>query len=520
MNSSGVSSCLLRFASSAGGIKRNFRLASSSSSSCTSFLSSNVSSSFGYGGRRGLKEIPEYDLVVVGSGPAGQKAAIQSAKLGKRVAMIDSFPMLGGTCINTGTVPSKTLREAILYLSGFKQRVFYGRHHTAMKDWCFSDLTFRVQHVTRRQKEVIMGQLTRNHVKLLNGMASFVDPNTLLIRGPESDYQVRGKFVFISCGTRPAHDPAIVCDGKFIFDADQILHLKEMPHQLIVVGAGVVGLEYAAMLGTLPDVQVTVIDQRPKLLDFVDREVIETLMFHMRQSRAQFRLGEKLSAVKVDKERNRVTAELESGKKIIGDSLFYAVGRQCNTDSLNLENAGLSADSRGRLKVNETYQTSVPHIFAGGDVIGFPSLASSSMLQGRLAVCQMWGQKCPRISADLIPYGIYSIPEISMVGKTEQELTEAKVPYECGVARYSELAKGMMQGDEVGGMLKLLFHLETHRILGVHIIGESATENIHIGQAALAMGAKIEYFTENVFNYPTFAEAYQVAALDGLNKER
>lgn len=463
--------------------------------------------------------IPEYDLIVIGSGPAGQKAAIQSSKLGKRVALVDDGAWLGGICLNTGTIPSKTLREAILYLSGFKQRFFYGKSYTAKENWNFSDLTYRVQSVIKREKEVIMNQITRNHVTHVRGRGSFWDANTILVSDSHGTKgKLRGKHILVACGTRPAHDPNIPCDGKYIFDADQILNLSEMPRNLIVVGAGVVGIEYAAMLGSLANTQVTVIDQRPELLEFVDREIVDNLVFHMREARGKFRLGEKVKNVKVDESRKRVIAELESGKRVIGDSLLYAVGRQCNSDSLNLAAAGLTADARGRLRVNEHYQTAVPHIYAAGDVIGFPSLASSSMLQGRLAVCHMWGQQCARVQPSLIPYGIYSIPEISMVGQTEHELTKNNIPYEYGIARYSEIAKGMMIGDETGGMLKILFHQETRKVLGVHAIGESATEIIHIGQAVLAMGATIDYFTNNVFNFPTFAEAYQVAALDGYNK--
>jgi NAD(P) transhydrogenase len=462
---------------------------------------------------------PEFDLVVIGSGPAGQKAAIQSAKLGKRVALVDAQQMLGGICLNTGTIPSKTLREAILYLSGFRQRFFYGKSYTVKENWTFQDLSIRMNSVIKREKEVISHQLSRNHVQHIKGVASFADPHTLSISdGSGKKGYVRGKYILIACGTRPAHDPHIPCDGRYIYDADQILNIKDLPRNLIVVGAGVIGIEYAAMLGALANVQVTVIDQRPTLLDFVDQEIVDNLTFHMRESKAKFRLGEKVKTVKIDHNTKRVVAELESGKRVIGDALLYAVGRQCNSDTLNLKAADIIADSRGRLKVNENYQTNQPHIYAAGDVIGFPSLASSSMLQGRLAVCHMFGQKYTRLSPSLIPFGIYSIPEISMVGQTEQELTKANIPYEYGVSRYSELAKGMMQGDEIGGMLKILFHLETHKVLGVHAIGENATEIIHIGQAALAMGATIKYFVETVFNFPTFAEAYQVAALDGYNK--
>ncbi len=455
----------------------------------------------------------QYDLVVIGSGPAGQKGAIAAAKLGKRVAVVDRKEMIGGVCLQTGTIPSKTLREAILYLSGFRQRTFYGRDYTLKEKISAPDLAFRVQAVLGREAEVVRRQLKRNGVVTIDGLGRFRDPHTLEVETAEGPVVLTGRHVLIACGTRPAHDPAIPLDGKRAFDSDQILQLEEIHRQVIVVGAGVVGLEYASMLCAL-DVRVTVIDQRDTILDFVDREMIEALCYHMRRQGATFRLGEKVTAVEVQDD--RVVVRLESGKTVHGDGLLYAVGRQANTDSLNLAAAGLSTDARGRIAVNDYYQTEVPHIYAAGDVIGFPSLASSSMEQGRLASCHMFGVPC-QSAPHLIPYAIYSIPEISVVGKTEQELTAAKVPYEVGISRYEELAKGQMVGDETG-LLKLLFHRDTLQVLGVHVIGDGAAEIVHIGQAVLALGATIEYFRDTVFNYPTLAEAYKVAALNGLNK--
>jgi NAD(P) transhydrogenase len=464
----------------------------------------------------------EYDLVVLGSGPAGLKASIAAAKLGKKVAMVDKDEWLGGISVNTGTIPSKTLREAILYSSGFRQRLFYGRdyrpHAGAASD--FRRLTSRVHTVISKQKEVIHAQALRNNVQLVDGHATFVDEHTVAVRSASGDRRKLHARNFLVCvGTRPAHAPHIPFDGHRVFDSDQLLALEETPHQLIVVGAGVIGIEYASMLGTLSEATVTVIDSRSDVLPFCDKEIIDDLMFHMRETRTKFRLGETVAKVQIDENYDRrVVVELESGKRIIGDSLLYAVGRQANTDSLCLENVGLTADSRGKLSVNAQYQTAVPHIYAAGDVIGFPSLASTSMLQGRVAVSHMYNRPCNPVSVEHMPYGIYSIPEISMVGPTEQELTKNKIPYEYGMARYSELAKGMMAGDEVGGMLKLLFHSQTRKLLAVHVIGESATEIVHIGQAALVHGAGLDFFCDNIFNYPTFAEAYQVAALDCRNK--
>jgi NAD(P) transhydrogenase len=304
-------------------------------------------------------------------------------------------------------------------------------------------------------------------------------------------------------------------DGKRIYDTDQVHELDELPRELVVVGAGIIGLEYASMFAAL-GVRVTLLDQRPTLLDFADREIVDNLCFHLRQLGTVFRLGEKVVQIGFDPGRDRVFANLESGKVVHGQGLLYSVGRQANADQLNLGAAGLESDARGRLKVNENYQTAVPHIYAAGDVIGFPALASTSMEQGRLAGCHMFAQPT-HIPGILIPYGVYTIPEISMVGYTEEQLTHEKTPYEVGLAHYAELAKAQMLGDDQG-LLKLLFDPKSLRLLGVHAIGERAAEIIHIGQAVLAFQGTIDYFRDTVFNYPTLAEAYKVAALDGLNK--
>ena len=460
-------------------------------------------------------EANEYDLVVIGSGPAGQKGAICAAKMRKKVAIIDRKKSVGGVCVHTGTIPSKTLREAVLYLSGFRQRTFYGRGYALKDRIAMSDLIFRAESVMAREVEVIKSQLRRNYVTILDGDARFLDSNTLEVRNDEGAQLVRGQHILIACGTRPAHSADIPVDGKRIFDSDQVHCLEEIPRDLIVVGAGIIGLEYASMFATL-GVKITLLDQRPILLDFVDREIVESLCFQLRQLGTVFRLGEKVVSVGFDEERNRVFAKLASGKNVHGQGLLYTIGRQANSDLLNLESAGLSAEGRGKLSVNEHFQTTVPHIYAAGDVIGFPALASTSMEQGRLASCHMFG-KPGKMPPNLIPYGIYTIPEISMVGQTEEQLTKENINYEVGLARYAELAKGQMLGDDQG-LLKLVFDPDTLRLLGVHAIGDRAAEIIHIGQAVLTLGASIEYFRDAVFNYPTLAEAYKVAALDGLNK--
>jgi NAD(P) transhydrogenase len=456
----------------------------------------------------------QFDLVVIGSGPAGQKGAIAAAKLGKRVAIVDRTEMIGGVCLHTGTIPSKTLREAILYLTGFRQRAFYGADYMVKFDIVASDLESRVNAVVAREVSVIRGQLRRNGAVTYSGTAAFLDPHTLQVESSVTTEILKADNVLIACGTRPAHAPEIPCDGNRVFDADQLGKVAQLPRDLIVVGAGVIGLEYASMMTAL-NVKVTVIDQRPTMLDFVDQEIIEALCYQMRRQDAVFRLGERVTSVEIDEGRGLVHANMESGKRIHAQGLLYAVGRQANTDMLALAAAGLSADPRGRIKVNEKFQTDVPHIYAAGDCIGFPSLASTSMEQGRLAACHMF--QGPAAKSYLFPYGIYTIPEISMIGKNERELTEAKIPYEVGIAKYEEIAKGQMVGDDTG-MLKILFHPDTLKVLGVHAIGESATEIIHIGQTVMALDGTMEFFRDSVFNYPTFAEAYKIAAMNGLNK--
>ena len=460
-------------------------------------------------------ESNHYDLVVIGSGPAGQKAAICAAKLRKRVAVVEKTRSVGGVCVHTGTIPSKTLREAVLYLSGLRQRTFYGRGYAVKDHISMEDLVFRAQAVMAREIEVIKAQLRRNQITTLEGTARFLDPHSVEVVRDDASLVVRGEKILIACGTRPAHDSQMPVDGKRIFDSDQVHLLDELPRELIVVGAGIIGLEYASMFAAV-GVRVTLLDQRPALLDFADREIVESLCFQLRQLGTVFRLGEKVVSIGIDEERDRVYARLESGKNVHGQAMLYSVGRQTNSDQLNLQDAGLTADGRGKLSVNEHFQTAVPHIYAAGDVIGFPALASTSMEQGRLASCHMFA-KPGTMNAQHVPYGIYSIPEISMVGSTEEQLTQQKAPYEVGRARYAELAKGQMLGDDQG-MLKILFNPDSLLLLGVHAIGDRAAEIVHIGQAVLVLGGTMEYFRDAIFNYPTLAEAYKVAALDGLNK--
>ena len=457
-----------------------------------------------------------YDLIVIGSGPAGQKAAIAAAKLGKKVAVIDRKGMLGGVSLHTGTIPSKTLREAVMYMTGFRQRAFYGSDYSLKEKVSKEDLSARVRTVLERELEVVRHQFRRNEVTVIQGSACFLDPHTIVAPTDAGDAQLSAEKILIACGTRPARDPMIPFDGQTVIDAGELESLAEIPKDLIVVGAGVIGIEYASMCAAL-EVRVTVIEQRAEILDFVDREIVEHLQYHLRDLGVIFRFGEKVLSVEKDS-RGAVVATLESGKTVAGAALLYAVGRQSNADLLKLEAAGVPLDNRGRIGVNEHFQTAIPHIYAAGDVIGFPALAATSMEQGRLAACHMFGAHSTNSTSPL-PYGVYTIPEISMIGKTERQLTEEKIPYEVGIARYEELARGQILGDQTG-RLKLLFDPRDLKLLGIHIIGEGATELLHIGQAIMNTGATIEYFRDTVFNYPTLAEAYKVAALNGLNKLR
>jgi NAD(P) transhydrogenase len=461
----------------------------------------------------------DYDLIVIGSGPAGQRAAIQAAKLDKTVAIIERKTVLGGVSVNTGTIPSKTFREAVLDLSGFRERSFYGMSYTVKQNITIEDLLLRTDQVIRHEVDLIRYQLTRNRVDLLAATAEFQDAHTVKLNYVDGrgERLVSAEFVVIATGTEATMDPHIPFDNRRIITSDDILSLDRLPRTLAVVGAGVVGCEYASMFAAL-GVRVTLIDQRPRLLPFVDNELVDTLTYHLREHRVTMRMNEAVSSIEPvrDEHGDRVRIHLDSGKQVVAEKALYSIGRTGNTSKLNLTASGLAADDRGRLKVNEHYQTSIPHIYAVGDVIGFPSLASTSMEQGRLAVCHAF-QVPAKAVPELFPYGIYTIPEMSMVGKNEEELTHDGVPYEVGKASYREIARGQIVGD-VSGLLKIVFRTDTRELLGVHIIGEGASELVHIGQAVLSFGGKVDYLINTVFNYPTLAECYKTAAFDGINR--
>jgi NAD(P) transhydrogenase len=455
-----------------------------------------------------------YDLIVIGSGPGGQRAAIQGAKAGKRVAMIEKQSAIGGVCINTGTIPSKTMREAVLHLSGFYSKNFYGANRGAAATITMADVIFRIQRVVENEVGVTQDQLKRNGVDVLHGTGKFIDAHHLRVENSNGYAEIEGEYVVIATGTKPAKNPKVPINGRNIIDSDQILSMPQIPRTLMVVGGGVIGVEYACMFATL-GVRVIIVEKRPRLLEFADTEMVEALSYQMRDHRATMRLNEEVESVEALPD-GKVAANLVSKKRINADALLYAVGRQGNVERLDLTAAGIEADNRGRIKVDADFRTTQPHIFAVGDVIGFPSLASVSMEQGRIAAARAFGLQV-QTDPESYPYGIYTIPQISFIGKTEEQLTDADVPYEVGVAYYREIARGQIAGH-TDGRLKILFHRESLELLGVHIFGENAAELLHIGQAVFKLKGKITYFIDTVFNYPTLAECYKTAAFNGLNR--
>lgn len=456
----------------------------------------------------------KYDLVVIGSGPSGQKGAFAAAKLGKKVAIIEqSTDSIGGVCLHSGTVPSKTLREAILHLTGFRQRDVYADQYRSKRGITMEDLRKKLAQVTQTELDVIREQFDRNDVDVLSGNATFVDRTHVRVKHEHGETILEADKILVACGTRPARPDHIPFDGEAVFDSDEILKIDHIPRSMVVIGAGVIGIEYAIMFATL-GVEVTVVDGRTRILEFCDSEIVEYLLFNCRMLNMRFRLGENVSTV-VRRSDGQVAVKLESQKHLVAETALFSVGREGAADELNLDAAGLKACQRGRLEVNENFETETPGIHAVGDIIGFPSLASSAMEQGRRAALHAFGQDVKPLN--VLPYGLFTIPEISMIGRNEKELTEKKVPYEVGLAHYHEIARGQIIGDDTG-LLKLLFHRETREILGVHCIGEMATEIVHIGQAVMELGGTIDYFCETVFNYPTMAECYRVAAFNGLNR--
>ena len=454
-----------------------------------------------------------YDMLVIGSGPAGKRAVVQAAKLGKHAGIIEREQQVGGVSVHTGTIPSKTLRETALYLSGFRQRTFYGNSFRLKDDLCAEDLFKRVDMTRQYEVQVMENQFYRNGANVIQGSASFVDEHTIKVDhyGEESFYSADN--ILIATGTHPFRPDNIPFDGKVVVDSDEILNIDTIPRSLAVIGAGVIGIEYATIFSAL-DTQITVIDVKEKFLEFIDKEIVDELEHEMRSTGATFCLGDTVQNIRIDDD--MVTTELASGRTVVTEMVLYASGRSGTVEGLSLNTIELEADKRGRIAVNDHYQTSIPHIYAAGDVIGFPALAATSMEQGRHAACHAFDVKVDNKPQNF-PYGIYSVPEVSMVGMTEQEVKSKGISYEVGVARFAETSRGLISG-RTDGMLKMIFSTEDGKLLGVHIIGEGATELIHIGQAVFTLGAGIDYFIESTFNYPTLAEAYKIAALNAWNR--
>ena len=457
----------------------------------------------------------QYDFVVIGSGPAGQKAAIQAAKFGKQTAVIERRTVIGGVSVHTGTIPSKTMREAVLYLTGWNQRGLYGNGYRLKPKVTIDDLMQRLHITLKHEIEIMQDQMARNDVEVIQGIASFTAEHRLQVKSAAGEIlEVEADKILIATGTQPQEPEGIPFDNTTIIDSDGIVNLKALPKTMIIVGAGVIGVEYASIFSVL-DIELTLIDGRDTLLEFLDREIVDEFVHCMRQRDITLRLGEKVTGVEKDAD-GRVITTLESRKRLRAELVMFTAGRMGTTVELKLDNAGIAADKKQRIPVNQQYQTAAPHIYAAGDVIGFPSLASTSMEQGRLAACHAFDQISSSRS-EHFPFGIYSVPEMSMVGVTEQELTANKIPYDTGTAYLWETARGQIMGLEEG-MLKMIFSEDDQRLLGVHILGEGATELIHIGQAVLVLGGTLQYFLETVFNYPTLAEAYKIAALDVWNR--
>ncbi len=479
---------------------------------------SNPGLNLGQSGRYwGLMDQPyDFDLICIGSGPAGQRAAVQASKLGRRVAVVERQFSVGGICVNAGTIPSKTFREAVLQFASLRDNPDRRRYTGGDYRPTAPELLGRVERVIQDEVQVIEDQLRRNDIAILSGVASFKDPHRLIVSDKGIQREVTAANFLISVGTRPTAPPVAVQDPELILTSDEIACLKRIPKSIAVVGAGVIGIEYASMFAAI-GVEVTVIDRRERPLEFLDEEIVDELVHYMRKRKVTFRPQEAVQFLEIiEGSPRRVMIHLESGKRITSDMVLFSVGRVGATEGLNLESIGITPDDRGRIKVDENFRTTVPHIYAAGDVIGYPSLAATSSEQGRLAACHALGVAARPMSTHF-PIGIYSIPEISMVGEPEHTLTEKKIPYEIGVARYREIARGQILGDD-SGFLKMLFNREDRRLLGVHIIGTGATELLHIGQTVLGLGAGLDYFLQTVFNYPTLAECYKVAALNASNK--
>ncbi|NMC44878.1 MAG: Si-specific NAD(P)(+) transhydrogenase [candidate division Zixibacteria bacterium] len=454
----------------------------------------------------------QYDLIVIGSGPAGEKAAIQAAQNHKRTAVIETRGVVGGVCVHTGTLPSKTLRETVLYLAGLKQRSVYGVVCTVKSDVTVGELMYRTRHVIQNELEVIHNKLMRHGITVLSGRGRLASAHEVeVVDASDGARPLSAEAIIIAAGSRPFRDPTVPFDDRLIFDSETILNLDRIPKSLVIVGGGIIGCEYACIFAHL-GVAVTLIDSKPRLIPFLDHEISDALTHLMRKVGIKVILEDRKEALTAAD--NQVTIATRGGRTITAEKALFATGRVGNTVGMGLDRVGVPVDERGLIVVDENFHTGVEKIYAVGDIIGFPALASVSMDQGRLAARHAFGRSETRLNT-LLPYGIYTIPEVSIVGETEAGLSGRGVPYETGTAHFYELARGQIAGDH-DGLLKLIFCPHTHKLYGVHIIGQDAADLVHVGQAVISFNGTIDFFVDTVFNFPTMSEAYKVAALNGL----
>jgi NAD(P) transhydrogenase len=460
--------------------------------------------------------LDKYDLVILGAGPGGEKAAAQAGYFGKRVAIVERAPEPGGAGVHTGTLPSKTLRESALFLSGYRNRELYGVAAPLERGATLPVLMARKAAIARTESERIRENLKRHGVDYFNGHGRISGAHTVEVATARGNVTLTGEYLLIATGSRPFRPTDIAFEDPRIHDSDEILSIEKLPGSITILGGGVIGCEYASMFAALGAI-VTLVDARAEILPFLDQEIVERLKHAMSGLGVRWQQGRKWKTVAAAGD--GVTTSLEDGTSIASDQLLFAAGRTGRSEDLGLESVGLRADPRGCLAVDQDFRTAVPSILAVGDVIGFPALASASMDQGRVAVCRAFGFAYKRAVADVLPYGIYTIPEVSSVGETEQTCREKNIPYVVGRALYRDNARGKIAGD-LEGMTKLVAHAETRRVLGVHVIGERATELVHIGQTALHMSATVDLFIDMVFNFPTLAESYKYAAYSCLGALR
>ena len=461
----------------------------------------------------------DYDFVIMGGGPAGRRAAIQASKLGKSVAVVDDQKLIGGVSVHTGTLPSKTIRESVLSVTGWRDQHFKSRQPRNGVQMMQDSINSRLSTTLGDEVDVIDNQLARNNVEILKGRAKFIDTHKLAIQqnsqGKKTSFSVTADKFLIAVGTKPFRPKSIPFNGTTVIDSDSVAANLPMPRSITVVGGGVIGLEYATIFSTL-DIPVTVVEARHQILEFIDRDIVANFVHQLTERGISLRLGRTIDKITLD-DKNHPTIILDDGRQLRSEMLLFTAGRVGSVDGLGLEKVGIECDNRGRLVVDkDTLQTSQPNIYAAGDIIGFPALASTSMEQGRQAACHAFGVPLSN-GANSFPLGIYSIPEIASIGLSEDDARTQGYQVEIGVARFQETSRGHILGN-CKGMLKCIFDLNDRKLLGVHIVGEGATELIHIGQAVINLDGGIDYLSDNVFNFPTLAEAYKVAALDAYNR--